>query len=47
MEEQFNLKKGIVSSMISKEIFEKETELCKRLSKENDGKCCWGSCDNY
>lgn len=42
MEEQFNLKKGMVPSMISKEVFEKETE-----PKESDGKCCWGSCDNY
>jgi len=29
---------------INKEVFEKEIELCKKLSKENKGKCGWGKC---
>lgn len=28
---------------ISKEIYEKELEMCKQLHKE--GKCCWGNCE--
>lgn len=46
MKEQLNCKTGITQNIISKEIFEKETELCKKLSKENGEKCCWGNCDN-
>ena len=29
---------------INKEVFEKEIELCQKLSKENKGKCNWGKC---
>ena len=32
-------------SKISKEIFEQETEMCKKLSQENNGKCNWGECE--
>ena len=29
---------------MKKEVFDKEINLCKRLSKENKGKCAWGTC---
>jgi len=31
---------------MKKEVFDKEISLCKRLSKENRGKCAWGICKN-
>lgn len=31
-------------SIISKAIYEKEIAMCKKLNKENDGKCFWGEC---
>lgn len=31
---------------MNKEVFDKEINLCKRLSKENKGKCAWGICKN-
>ena len=46
MKKEINCSANITPNIISKEVFEKEIELCKRLSKENGGKCCWGSCDN-
>ena len=30
---------------ISKRIFDQETALCKTLSKQNNGRCNWGKCD--
>lgn len=30
---------------MNKEIFEKEISMCKKLSKENGGKCHWGECE--
>lgn len=30
---------------MEKEIFEKETSMCKELSKKNNGRCNWGECD--
>jgi hypothetical protein len=29
---------------ISKEIFDREMSMCKKLNKKNGGKCCWGEC---
>lgn len=29
---------------MEKEVFNREINLCKRLSKENNGKCAWGKC---
>jgi len=31
---------------ISKELFQKEIDIYKQLSKENGNKCNWGECDN-
>lgn len=33
-------------NLITEELFNKETNLCKQLSEENNGKCCWGNCEN-
>ncbi len=30
---------------MEKEIFEKEIAMCKKLSKENGGRCNWGECE--
>lgn len=30
---------------MEKEIFEKETEMCRKLNQENKGKCNWGECE--
>lgn len=29
---------------MEKETFEKEIEMCQKLSKKNGGKCNWGEC---
>jgi hypothetical protein len=31
-------------NIIEKEVFEKEIEICKKLSEKNKGKCNWGRC---
>jgi hypothetical protein len=30
---------------MDKKTFEKEIEMCKELSKKNNGKCKWGECE--
>lgn len=30
---------------MDQEAFEKEIAMCRKLSKENGGKCKWGECD--
>lgn len=30
--------------LISKEVFDKEIEMCRQLNKKNSGKCNWGVC---
>ncbi len=32
------------NKIMKKETFEKEIAMCKKLSKENGGKCAWGEC---
>ena len=44
--EKINCKTGLIPNVITREVFEREVELCKKLNKENGGKCCWGTCDN-
>ena len=44
--ENINCKTGLIPKIISEEVFKREIELCKKLNKENGGKCCWGNCDN-
>lgn len=31
---------------IKKDVFEREMGMCKKLSKENGGRCNWGICKN-
>ncbi|MDD4290541.1 MAG: hypothetical protein PHH83_04740 [Patescibacteria group bacterium] len=44
--EEINCKTGINPKIINEEVFKKEVELCRKLNKENGGKCCWGTCEN-
>lgn len=37
-------KTGLKKNIIKKEVFEREISLCKKLSKDNRGKCGWGVC---
>ncbi|MFC1663626.1 hypothetical protein ACFL0A_00645 [Patescibacteria group bacterium] len=37
-------KTGLKKNVIGKKVFEKEINLCKKLSKENRGSCGWGKC---
>lgn len=46
MTEKNTCKTGLKKNIISKAVFDRETELCKMLSKENKGKCGWGKCKN-
>jgi hypothetical protein len=39
---KLELKKNV----IKKKVFEREIALCRRLSKENRGKCGWGKCQD-
>jgi hypothetical protein len=31
--------------VIEEKIFEKEVAICRKLSKQNGGRCNWGECD--
>jgi len=37
-------KTGLKKNIIKKEVFDREVALCKKLAKENKGKCGWGKC---
>ena len=37
-------KTGLKKLVIKKDVFEKEIELCQKLSKEGKGRCNWGKC---
>lgn len=37
-------KTGLKKNIINKAVFDRETELCKMLSKDNKGGCGWGKC---
>jgi len=37
-------KTGLVKKVINKEVFEREISLCRKLAKENGGRCGWGVC---
>ncbi len=41
---QITCKTGLKKSIITKEVFGREMALCKKLAKENKGKCAWGEC---
>jgi len=35
---------GFKKNIVKKEVFYREMALCKKLAKENKGKCAWGEC---
>jgi len=37
-------KTGLKKNLISKQVFDREMDLCHMLSKENRGRCGWGKC---
>lgn len=39
-----NCKTGLDKNIINKEVFNREISLCRKLFKENSGKCGWGRC---
>jgi len=39
-------KTGLKKSIINKSVFDREIEMCQKLSKENKGRCKWGKCKN-
>lgn len=46
MKKKIICKTGLEEVAINKETFDSEIALCKVLSKENNGKCSWGICEN-
>jgi len=41
---KLNSKTGLSTGIIDDEVFNRELLLCKQLSNENKGGCCWGKC---
>lgn len=41
---QINCETELRAYVIDAETFERELALCKKVSKENNGGCCWGRC---
>lgn len=39
-------KSGLQKNIINNEVFRRELALCRKLSRENGGKCGWGKCKN-
>lgn len=40
-------KTGLKKNVISKNVFDREIELCRQLNKESNGRgCSWGKCAN-
>ena len=37
-------KTGLKKNIIKKDVFDRELELCRKLSNENKNKCGWGKC---
>lgn len=44
MKKELTCKTGLKKNEIKKSLFDRELALCKKLSKENKGKCGWGKC---
>jgi hypothetical protein len=44
MKKKITCKTGLKKNIINKKIFDREIELCSKLSKKNKGKCGWGKC---
>lgn len=43
-DKKLTCKTGLKKNIISKEVFDREIALCRKLFKENNGKCRWGRC---
>jgi len=43
---KLSCKTGLRKNIINKKVFDREIALCRKLSKENSGKCGWGNCKN-
>ena len=41
---KLSCKTGLKKNIINKSVFDREIKMCKKLSKENKGKCKWGKC---
>lgn len=41
---KLSCKTGLKKCIIKKDVFEREVALCRKLSRENKGKCGWGKC---
>lgn len=35
---------GLEANILTEEVFNREISMCKKLHRENGGKCCWGKC---
>ena len=46
MPRKITCKTGLKKNEISKNVFDREVNLCKKLSQKNKGKCGWGKCKN-
>jgi hypothetical protein len=42
--EESNCKTGLKSGAVSKEVFEREIFMCKKLNNKKGGRCNWGEC---
>ena len=38
-------KTGLKKNIIKEDFFKQEISICRKLSKENNGKCNWGNCE--
>lgn len=45
VKEKTTCQTGLKKDIIKKEVFDREISLCKKLAKENKGKCGWGKCE--
>jgi hypothetical protein len=46
MAKKITCKTGLKKNVINKEVFDREIQLCRMLSKKNKGGCGWGRCKN-
>ncbi len=44
MKNKITCKTGLKKNIIKREVFDREVALCKKLARENKGKCGWGRC---
>lgn len=44
MDKGLKCETGLGSGQINRETFDQEISMCKKLNRENGGRCCWGEC---